>query len=487
MSSTPRLQRLVRSSGIYAVGNAFNRLGGFLLLPLYTHFLSPEEYGALELLYTTSSVIGAILSVGIASATLRFFFDYDAQEDRHAVITTNYFASLGLSFVGSLLAWIAITPFFYKIFPSNVPTWTLALILTTTCIELSTEILLAYIRARDLALFFVGISIVKLLVQCGANIYLVRVAEAGMPGVLAGNLIAVSAEWLILSAYTIRHCGVAFHWRKLVPVLKYCFPLLLTTIVGVIQGSFDRFLAGTAISLSALGVYAVGLKFARIIVDFVGIPFGLAYGAFRFEMMKSESAGKTQGDILVYLAALLSAMGLAMIYLIDDVLRVMTSEQYWSAATLMPLLVSASIVGVLTSPLQTGILYSKKTSVLFYLSVLSAVTGCLLALALAHAMGIMGLAIAVVLTSFVTLVATGWAAQRYLATHYHGARLLTLLALWILFNLTPFALTYAGLRPSLLTDALQWLVFVGCLLLLRVVPASVLRDGLAAVRRKAQA
>lgn len=473
-----KLERLLKSSGIYAVGNALNRVGGFLLLPLYTHFLSTAEYGGLELLYATSSVVGSILSVGIASATLRFYFDYESETDRNAVITTNFLASLSLALGGSVLVWLAALPVFHQIFPKEISVTALAIIFLTMCFELSTEVLLAYIRARDLALFFVGISIVKLVLQCASNIYLVRFAHAGLFGVLTGNLIAVTCEWMILAAFVLRICGFAFHWNKFVPILKYCFPLLLTTMVGVVQGNFDRFYTGATIGLGALGVYAVAQKFTRIIIDFVGIPFSLAYGSFRFEMMKSSNAPKIQGELVVYLSSALTVIGLAMIYVIDEILHIMTDSQYWGASKLMPVMVSGAIASVLAGILQTGILYSKKTVLSFYLSVLGAVLGVILALLLTNRYGIQGVAASVAISSVIGMIATGWLSHKYLPTAYPRSRLLTLLALWVLFNAFPLMLELVGAAPSLLIDLALWLGFLAGLFGLRVLPISSIRESL---------
>ena len=77
--------RFFQHSAIYALGNALNRVGAFLLLPLYTRYLSVGQYGSLELYYSISAVVSSLLSVGIAHATLRFYYEYDGESDRRAV------------------------------------------------------------------------------------------------------------------------------------------------------------------------------------------------------------------------------------------------------------------------------------------------------------------------------------------------------------------------------------------------------------------
>ena len=72
-SSSQEIGRFARHSAIYAIGNVLNRVGAFLLLPVYTNFLSTAEYGALELFYAVAIVISGVLSAGLSHATLRLF------------------------------------------------------------------------------------------------------------------------------------------------------------------------------------------------------------------------------------------------------------------------------------------------------------------------------------------------------------------------------------------------------------------------------
>ncbi len=68
--------RFFRHSSVYAFGNVLNRLGAFVLLPVYTNYLTVSQYGAIELFYTIAAVVSSLLSIGIAHATLRFYFEY---------------------------------------------------------------------------------------------------------------------------------------------------------------------------------------------------------------------------------------------------------------------------------------------------------------------------------------------------------------------------------------------------------------------------
>ena len=68
------IKRFFKHSSIYAIGNILNRIGAFLLLPIYTTYLTVVEYGTLEMFYLVSSVVSGILAIGIAHATLHYAF-----------------------------------------------------------------------------------------------------------------------------------------------------------------------------------------------------------------------------------------------------------------------------------------------------------------------------------------------------------------------------------------------------------------------------
>src|SRR4051812_41831850 len=54
----------VRHMAVYGVGGILVKAVGFFMLPFYTHYLTPTEYGILEVLDLSMSVFGVVLSMG---------------------------------------------------------------------------------------------------------------------------------------------------------------------------------------------------------------------------------------------------------------------------------------------------------------------------------------------------------------------------------------------------------------------------------------
>ncbi|MBI4997773.1 MAG: polysaccharide biosynthesis protein [Rhodocyclales bacterium] len=467
-SSQGEIKRFLQHSGIYTIGNTLNRLGAFLLLPLYTNYLTTAEYGALELFYTVAAVVSGILSVGIAHATLRFYFEYANESDRNAVVSTNLIASLAISVAGATVVLMFGDEINQEFFSSGEYGFALQLVFASMVLDLSSQIGFAYLRAREHSIFFVSLSLGKLIVQVVANVVLVAHFKAGVEGVLIGNLLAVAAGWIVLVGFTVRRCGIRFQFGKLIPVLKYSLPFLLSTMVSIVTSNVDRFLINELLTLEILGVYALALKFAKLISDLIGEPFNRAYGSFRFSIMDRADAADIQARIVRYLSALLAFVALGVIYFTGDLLRLIAAEQYWSAGSLMPLLVLAACLQVLTYPMQTGVLYQKATRHIFWIGLAQAVIGVALGYILIRLFGVTGACLSLAVIAAIGMGLTHRASQRYFPVHYEYRRLFWILGTLVLFYVASLPL---GNLPLVASVGAKLLLLTGFVLVLLRSPA----------------
>jgi O-antigen/teichoic acid export membrane protein len=454
-ASGGEIARFFRSSVVYALGNALSRVGAFVLLPLYTRYLAVEQYGELELFYVIGAVASGFLSVGIAHATLRFYFEYQEPAERNAVVSTNLLASMAISTAGALAVGAFAADIARLLFGDAALATGVWIVLATLVFELSSQVSLAYVRARERAGLFVAVALAKLLLQVAVNTYMLVVLDAGVIGVLAGNLATVVLGWLVLSGFTVRHCGLRFSWAKLTPVLRYGYPFLLTTMVALVAANVDRLLITSLLTLQALGLYALAVKFASLLAELVGEPFNQAYGAFRFTIMGREDAAAIQARIVRYLLIVSCFAALGLAYFIEAVLHVMSAPAYWEAAKLVPLLAAAAVLRVVAYPLQTGILVRKETRHLFHVGVVVAIVNSAGGFVLISWLGLYGACLTLVLSSAVYMLLTNHFAQRYFPVAYEAGRLARIVAITLAFYFAALPLEQLGPWPAF---GLKWVL-----------------------------
>src|SRR5688500_1303604 len=97
------MKELARHSAVYGFGSLVSRFIAVLLLPVYTRYLSPADYGLIETLIALSAVLTVLLAAGVKSAFFRFYFD---DEDKRRVIRTSFWFTMASGTAG-LLAGLA--------------------------------------------------------------------------------------------------------------------------------------------------------------------------------------------------------------------------------------------------------------------------------------------------------------------------------------------------------------------------------------------
>ncbi len=414
------LKRLFRHGSVYLLGNILNRIGAFLLLPLYTTYLSVSEYGVLEMLYSTVAIISVVFAAGMSHTTLRFYFEFEDQRDRNAVITTNLAMIFAFSVLGALAVHTARFGLSEFLFDTTSYASAVDLCLIIMVLELSTEVGFAYLRAKEQSQFYVMLSLSRLLLQVSLSIYFVSGLRMGVQGVLLANLASVALGWLVVTGYTLFRCGVSIHLAKIPVMLRYSVPVAMTAIVGTVTFNSDRFLVKEMMSLEAVGLYGLALKFALLLTFLVAEPFYRAYGPFRFSIIHQDNARAIQALVVHYLLVGAIFVGLGISLFTPEVLQLVSSAAYVSAYHYTPILLLGVIVSAMSYCFETGILYKKKTKYIFYISSVDFVVKIGLNLALIPFLGLYGAAITYLVTNLCHATLINRVSQRlYPVTYYY--------------------------------------------------------------------
>ena len=93
------LSKVGKQTPIYLAGVLANRAAGFVMLPIYTAYLTTSDYGVLEVLMLTVDLIGTIGAIGLSSGVFKFHAEYDRSEEQNSVLSTAAFGVAGLTFL----------------------------------------------------------------------------------------------------------------------------------------------------------------------------------------------------------------------------------------------------------------------------------------------------------------------------------------------------------------------------------------------------
>ncbi|MCB0862316.1 MAG: oligosaccharide flippase family protein, partial [Solirubrobacterales bacterium] len=99
------LRRLATTGAAYTAASILSKLIAVALLPLYTRYLTPADYGAAEVMFSAVVAVSIVIRLGVVEALLRFY--YKQGEEPAAVVSTS-FATL---FWAGLVSVIVLMPF----------------------------------------------------------------------------------------------------------------------------------------------------------------------------------------------------------------------------------------------------------------------------------------------------------------------------------------------------------------------------------------
>jgi O-antigen/teichoic acid export membrane protein len=363
---------LLTHSSIYGLGTVVSRLIAFLLLPLYTRYLTPSDYGLLETVDLSTGLIGMVVTVGIVRALSRFYYESDDQKERNRVVSTTYLTYSAFAMAFILITFYLSGPLSKLLFKTSSYTHFFAVGFLSLALGGISDIGMIYLRLVKAPLKFITITLTRLMLLIGLNIFFIVYLGKGVLGVLYSTLIANAFYASLLTLLILWKKGLRFSPAISWQMVKYALPMMPSNVGSAAVKQSDKYFVLYFLSVADMGIYSLALKIGNAIHDLVTVPFNLAYIPRRFEIMKQNDAGEIYRKIFTYYMFGLIFVGLSFSMLIPEILRFMVTPRFMRAGNLVPLVVFSMIIYATHYHFDFGILYTKKTKYFAYIGVSSA-------------------------------------------------------------------------------------------------------------------
>lgn len=449
MSSIAKESKLLaRHSMIYGLGTVINSIVSILLLPLYTRYLTPADYGITELLGVTVDIIGMLLATAISSGLFRFYFEYDDKKSRNEIISTIIIALSAVCFTVVLLLSLFTKPIAHYIIESTQLYYYFNISLISMLFQSINGVGFNYLRAVQKSFIFIVLSVTRLLILVSLNIYFIVFLKLGVLGVLLSNMIVAFITTCVLIVPILFSVGLNFSKTKLKQMLLFGFPLVPGVFVQFIAMASNRFFLKGYCSISDVGLYSLGSKFGTIPSTFVSMPFNQIWQPRRFELYKQPDSEVLFGRIFTYYLVLISFIGLGIAVLTREVLVIMSDQKFWSAYSVVPMIVLGNIILTMTYHFDMGLLIQKKTKYLAYISISNGIFILLLNFLLIPRYGIWGAAFATFIAFSYRTTLTYYLSSRIFKIHFEFLRIVkiagSVAVLFIICTLLDISNVYAS-------------------------------------------
>jgi O-antigen/teichoic acid export membrane protein len=359
------LKEVTKHTTIYGMGGLATKLVGFVLLPLYTHYLTPADYGVLGLLYITMRVLDIMVIQGMTTAVFRaytFEFKGETEQQREAVCTA-YFYSIGSAVLLFGTLSLLSEPFNNIIFKDGDWTHLFQLMFVAGMFRSTQNVPRQIMRAHRRSALYSTIQFCDFLAAASLNIYFIVFAGKGLAGIVYSEVIR---EGLLMFVFffTIRpYLARRFSKQKLKDMLAFGLPKVPGGISFLVLSASDRYFLEHFSNPTELGLYSIGYRLAGLLGDFAIQPFLQTWPTMYFPLAKdSPDEGKgILGRFMTYFLVVVGFMALGICVFVEPLLRVMADPKFAGAVRVVPLVVLALVFSGVYRVLIVGINIKKKT------------------------------------------------------------------------------------------------------------------------------
>jgi len=411
------LARVARQSSAYALASVVGPGTGLLLLPVYTRYLSPAEYGLIAMLEVIALVLSAVFSLGLPALVPFLYVDREGVERKRA-LGTLVIAVTAINMCLAALAWISGHAISRWLFPS-VPFWPyLPLVILTALIEPYWIMAGASLQIQEKAARFAAWSSARVVVSVAVRIAFVVVLIGGAVGFTVANL--VTAGVFCVAALGLLRTEIAPGFAP--GVVREAFrvggPTVPNNLLSYGFRLLDRVVLERFVTLEQVGLYYLAIKLA----DVMRLAGDVLINAWRPVFFKEadDAAFRTlEVPRVIRVGTIVLAMAFVGISVFArEVVMMFAAPAYHRAYVFVPLLTGAMFLKSFQSFPYLAIWHRRKTAWVPLLSALTLAVSVAANLIFARQWGAMGVAGALGLSYLFLTIMMLLVARRLYAAPY---------------------------------------------------------------------
>lgn len=405
-------KKLIENSLIYSGLQILQGGIGFLLLPIYTQFLTPDDFGIVSVINAVAAFLGIFYLMGLNGAAYRYYFDFrDNSEELKrfwgTIITfLLIFASI-FTLILLLFGQFVFHPFIgdiryypYMVFgiigAALLPIFTIYQFLQQ-----------AQHNAREYGILKLS-NFITLLFLTIVFVVIFRLKAMGpiLATALTSGLFFAFTLWKMRGKFVF---GIKGKYLK--KSLSYSLPIVPHTLTGWISGFLDKILVNNFVSTAAAGIYNIGCLFGGI-QGFVNCAVNQAYTPWFFEEMKINRTEKIK-KFFILAMTLYITLALWVAIFAKEALWVLAKGDFRDAWKVVGLISFGNFFGGYYYFFANQLFFSERgTHRVPVATVSAAMLGLLLNLVLIKRYGVIGAAVTMLITNIITALFVGWFAQR---------------------------------------------------------------------------
>lgn len=391
------IKRLGKETLVYGTSTVLARLLNFCLVPFYTYYLLPGQYGVIATVFAAVALFNVVFLFGMDQSYLRFASD---AQDKSKVFRQCFYGVLLNGGVLGILLWMFAVPAaqIIGIPPEAAPLMRLAAVILL--LDVLNMIPFTKLRLERRAWYFAGVRTVSIIVNVLGNVLFIAVLQRGIESILWANVFASLASLLLLSPLVWGELkqGRAFEFEPKLEkeLFAFAWPFVPAGIASLLVSVIDKPILVHLVGPEQVGVYQANFKIGVFMMLIVSM-FDQAWRPFFLAHAKDTDAKETFARVLSCFAAAASWFLLGLALLMPVIIKSnlfgdfhLISPAYWGGLYVIPFVLTGYFFYGLYINFMVGPVLTKKTKVLMWITLLGAAVSITTNITLVPHLGIMG-------------------------------------------------------------------------------------------------
>ena len=366
---------VIKNSLIYSLSGILIKCFSLFLIPLYTAYLSTEEYGITNIVSRFITTMSFVVAFSLYSAIPRFYVEKKNKKNElskfygsitcFCYISGFLFLGLAIIFRKTLEKYVfAGISFFPIVFYCVVS-------LIFTCQHTIYDNIL---RAEQQATKCSLLSILYFICNVVLTIFLVVFQRKGAVGVVAATMITnfLFSCIFLIDMMKNKKIILCLDTIQLKEALKYSIPILPHNLSTRIAGLFSAVFLGNTNSLSVLGVYSLALQFGNV-ADAIQTYVNYAYCPWLFTILTEAEKGykDTVRNVSNILSEVVGLFMIGIALFAPDYVFIFLKNSYRSGWYYIPLIVVEYVIKIMYYFYISALLYNKNSTKRIFIATLS--------------------------------------------------------------------------------------------------------------------
>jgi O-antigen/teichoic acid export membrane protein len=399
---------MLKNISFYSIGNIIPQAAGFILLPIYTRYLTPSDYGIISSMQVLSAILTVFFTIAIDRSIYRLYFDYKTDKDKRDYLGTITISIFFISMIILLLLFVfkGVVGGIYKTI-EFYPYYVYAIL--TAFFAVFSIIPKIYFQLNKNAGKFVIISILQFLLSTGFILWFVIGEKSGADGMLKGMMFANIVLLPVFIYVSIKIINFTFNAQILKESIAFSLPMIPALLSAWVLNLSDRVFIERYLDIHDVGIYSLGYKIAGLVHVFA-YAFFYAYGPVFYKLANSENQEIAKIKIYNYNNIYIKTI-LIMLFLIalfsKEAIQLLLDPKYYEAYKIVPIIALAYFISEVSGLFNLMIYQEKKVIALASIGIAGAILNILLNFLFIKPFGLMGAAYATII-SFIVIIFLSW-------------------------------------------------------------------------------